>query len=83
MKNGDGVGARRDAEKCPTEGKAVRTCGFCMEQADGSVWLHHGVCSLLPGGTVAGDMARAAVVIAVGGWDGKQPRGRGYKSARN
>lgn len=75
----------RDAEECP---QRVRRSGLVdytlrTEQADGSVWPRRGVCSLLPGGTVAGDVARGPGVIAAGGWDGKQLGGRGYKSATN
>lgn len=70
----------------PTEGKAVRTCELHSPYGAGrriGLAPQHGVCSLLPGGTVAGDMARGAAVVAAGGWDGKQPGGRGYKSVRN
>lgn len=79
MKNVDGVGAGRDAQtSAPRRARWSGLVDYAlhMEQVDGSVWPCHGVCSLLPGRTMAGDTVRGAVVIAAGGWDGKQPGGQ-------
>jgi len=86
MKNGDGVVGGQGCRRVPHGGQGgqdswvTRSVRIKPPDLD---WSGHGVCSLLPGGTVVGDIARRAVVVAAGGWDEKQPAGRGYKYARN